>query len=193
MSDIFVTADTHLFHRNIIKYTQRPVDYTEEGMIEMNELIVSAMEETCKAGDTLFHLGDLYFGGMAKGHDVARMLARSACHKVLVLGNHDNIKSWPIEVIKSFDQILDAKILHKMRMEVLMTHRPMMIDQYWSGDIVNFHGHVHGITPNPPGRLDVGVDCAWRYFGTPRPFELSEAIRMALEDFPPTHEWTKNP
>lgn len=154
----------------------------------MNELIGDMIARTCKTGDTLYHLGDVYFGGKEKGEEVARQLGRSACRKILVIGNHDNLKSWPDSLLFEFDQILDAKIVKMLRTEIFMSHRPMMIDEYWKGDIVNLHGHVHGITPNPPGRLDVGVDPAWKYFGVPRPFSMEEAIRLALENLPPTHE-----
>lgn len=153
----------------------------------MNELMGDMIASTCKSGDTLYHLGDVYFGGKAKGEDVAKQLGRSSCRKVLVIGNHDNLNSWPDTLLCLFDQILDAKIISKHRTEIFMSHRPMMIDEYWRGDIINLHGHVHGIIHNPPGRLDVGVDPAWKHFGVPRPFELSEAIRMALEDLPRTH------
>jgi len=186
--ETWVTADTHFFHRNIIRYTGRPFEVSPEGVEEMNELMGDMIAHHCKSGDTLYHLGDLYFGGKEKGELVAQQLGRSPCRKVLVIGNHDNLKSWPDTLLFMFDQILDAKIIHQLRTEIFMSHRPMMIDEYWKGDIVNLHGHVHGITPNPPGRLDVGVDPAWKYFGVPRPFTLEEAIRMALEDKPATHQ-----
>lgn len=183
----YVTADSHFWHRNIIRYTGRPFEVTTQGVEEMNEMMGDMIASTCKSGDTLYHLGDVYFGGKEKGEDVALQLSRSASRKILVIGNHDNLKSWPDILLGCFDQILDAKIVHIPRMEIFMSHRPLMIDEFWRGDIVNLHGHVHGITPNPPGRLDVGVDPAWRYFGIPRPFELTEAVRMALEDLPATH------
>jgi len=188
--ETYVTADTHFFHRNIIQYTGRPVPLTDEGVAEMNELMGDMLQASCRAGDTLYHLGDVYFGGKEKGEDVALHLSRSASRKILVIGNHDNLRSWPDTLLGCFDQILDAKILRVkgLPVEVFMTHRPMMIDEFWKGDVVNLHGHVHGVTPNPPGRLDVGVDPAWKYFGVPRPFELKEAIRMALENLPPTHQ-----
>lgn len=186
-SKIWVTSDTHFFHRNIIRYTGRPVEFSDDGVREMNMLMMDMMSNYCTSGDTLYHLGDVYFGGKTKGEEVAMIFEACAARKILIIGNHDNLRSWPDTLLCQFDQILDAKILHVPRMEVFMTHRPMMIDEYWKGDIVNLHGHVHGVTHNPPGRLDVGVDPAWKYFGVPRPFELNEAIAMALEDRPPTH------
>lgn len=184
----WVTADSHFFHKNIIKYVDRPVFFDDSGVEKMNLLIMDMLIYHCKSGDTLWHLGDLYFGGKQKGEEVANMLGACHARKNLVIGNHDNLNSWPDTLLYQFDQILDAKILHVPRMEIIMTHRPMLIDKHWKGDIVNLHGHVHGVTHNPPGRLDIGVDPAWKYFGVPRPFELEEAIRMALEDHPQTHK-----
>ena len=56
---IFLTSDLHLFHTNIIKYCNRPFEYTAEGCAQMNEFILKkfdALPEDC----LIWNLGDVF-------------------------------------------------------------------------------------------------------------------------------------
>ena len=51
---IWFTADSHISHRNIIKYCKRPFSDVEE----MNETLISNWNKVVGKDDFVFHLGD---------------------------------------------------------------------------------------------------------------------------------------
>ena len=53
------TSDLHLFHKNIVKFTNRP-DMNVEDHIEW---IITLWNSQVKLGDTVYHLGDFCFAG----------------------------------------------------------------------------------------------------------------------------------
>ena len=55
---IYIIADTHFSHNNIIKYCERPFSDTQE----MNNYIVEKWNSVVKPNDIVLHLGDVGFG-----------------------------------------------------------------------------------------------------------------------------------
>lgn len=56
---IYLTSDLHLFHTNIIKYCNRPFEYSAEGCVQMNEFILKnfdALPEDC----LIWNFGDVF-------------------------------------------------------------------------------------------------------------------------------------
>ena len=45
MENFFVTSDTHLSHKNLIYYSDRPYEPTEEGLKQMNEDLLKHFDE----------------------------------------------------------------------------------------------------------------------------------------------------
>ena len=82
MLDPLFTADSHLMHRNIIKYTGRPFTTTEE---HDEQLIINWNECVPEKGD-IYHIGDIAFGSTS---DVRKLLARLNGTIYLIRGNHD--------------------------------------------------------------------------------------------------------
>ena len=56
---LFFTSDTHFDHKNIIRYCNRPFSSIEE----MNNFLIKRWNATVGPDDTVFHLGDVTFGG----------------------------------------------------------------------------------------------------------------------------------
>lgn len=75
----WLIADTHLDHRNIIKYCHRPFKSVDE----MNETIVRNWNQVVSSGDCVLFLGDLAF----RRFDY--WLGKLNGEKVIIRGNHD--------------------------------------------------------------------------------------------------------
>lgn len=161
MSEKFFTSDTHFFHKNIIKYCDRPFG----DVFAMNEGIIERWNKLIEAHDDVFHLGDLSFGSPKK---TAEVLERLNGRIYLVRGNHDGSKiiEHP-DVSKRFEWVKDYHELRVSKKQlVVLCHFPF---QVWNGShrgSWHMHGHCHGgLKPWPVKRLDVGVDTnkMWPY------------------------------
>lgn len=89
---IYLTADSHLGHDNIIKYAKRPFSSCEE----MDKVIISRWNEIVRKDDLVYHLGDFSF------KDPSYYLDKLNGNKILIKGNHDykrirkdNIEQFP--------------------------------------------------------------------------------------------------
>ena len=132
MKRIFVIADTHFYHRNIIKYTNRP--FSNVGI--MNSTIIDNWNNLVTDDDIIFHLGDVFFCGTDKQIEIMKQLKG---HKILIRGNHDGTvtKSKRIGFAKVYDE-------YKLG-DYMLTHRPL---ESVPNDKINIHGHVHNVVDN---------------------------------------------
>lgn len=143
---IYFTSDLHLFHTNIIKYCNRPFEYSAEGCTKMNEFILKkfdALPEDC----LIWNFGDVFLnlrlGNDRIMQDIMRMKKnRKLC---LILGNHDfgaRKKPFPnyIEYFKylGFDAIYKEPLQYG---NYVFSHEPVFLEK--DSDLVNFHGHTH--------------------------------------------------
>lgn len=86
MNKIFVIADLHFSHKNIIEYEKRPFANVEE----MNKTIVRNWNTFVSKHDTVFILGDVSFCGK---EETKELISKLNGKKVLILGNHDRGRS----------------------------------------------------------------------------------------------------
>ena len=82
----YITSDQHFFHKNIcgedgFVSTRKHFKNVEE----MNEVLIQRWNEKVKPSDTIFHLGDVLFGGSELWN---RIMPQLNGHKILILGNH---------------------------------------------------------------------------------------------------------
>ena len=79
---IFYIADWHYNHANILAYDNRPFKTVEE----MNTALVERWNSVVTPTDTVYVLGDMFWGGEAKAVSVLDSLNGK---KVLIVGNHE--------------------------------------------------------------------------------------------------------
>jgi calcineurin-like phosphoesterase family protein len=173
---IWVTADHHFGHANIIRYCDRP--FADVG--EMTDTMVRKWNATVDAGDTVWHLGDF---AMNKGAlSVAELLNGE---KFILKGNHDR-ESWKSYQDVGFKRLLEISdrdekngLAYKVvdgRVIYLTHNPPSLIDmpvadrvaqEYGARTIIEgaipwiwLHGHSHGASGiRHDNVIDVGVDC----------------------------------
>lgn len=130
MNKIWFTADLHLGHFNILKYTGRPFASLEE----MNTVLIAKWNARVLPEDTVFFLGDFCFktkiGSMPS--DYYENLLNG---KIIFLkGNHDNINSK--------DTLIERIIINYEGKRILLIHNPADITSDDKFDFT-FCGHVH--------------------------------------------------
>lgn len=130
-NNVYIIADTHFSHANVLIFepTLRPFTTIEEH----DRTLVEKWNAIVRPCDTVWHLGDVFFGG--KDHH--GILAVLNGNKKLVLGNHD---AYPLEVYqKYFTKIVGSIELHGF----ILTHVPVHPDQLQRRYVGNIHGHLH--------------------------------------------------
>lgn len=145
------TADTHFFHRNIIKYSRRPFATPRE----MNRHIIDRWNAQVAKEDRVYHLGDVSFGGLS---ETFRLLAELNGEICLIHGNHDD------ELIADpylCERFVWVKSYHEMTVEdhaLVLFHYPIL---EWRGaqrGSWHLYGHTHGTVRLRGPAMDVGID-----------------------------------
>lgn len=126
-SKIWLIADTHFNHKNIIKYCNRPFSSIEE----MNETIIENWNKVVKNSDRVFVLGDFCLAGKDK---IIETGSRLNGRKTLILGNHDSASlrvyyEAGFEMVSKHTLFLDG---------FLLSHYPIPDCRFY-----NIHGHIH--------------------------------------------------
>jgi calcineurin-like phosphoesterase family protein len=190
MQKYFFTSDTHLSHRNIIKYCRRPFATIEE----MNEAIISRWNSVVGKHDVVYHLGDVSFE--KDKTKLTWMLRRLNGSKHIVWGNHDKGMK---EAILAADWH-DCGELHTLNVppesnngvgqKIILCHYPLLTwDQSHHGSWM-LHGHCHHTLPPDQNslRIDVGVD-GWDY----RPVTMEQLRQeMSRKKFKPVDRHGKD-
>lgn len=167
MKKTLFTSDTHYFHKNIIRYSERPFLTVDE----MNEAMIAGWNSVVGDGDRVFHLGDFAF---AKHGDPASILSRLKGYKILIKGNHDypddKMLAW------GFNEVYNELVVSddESGMTAYLRHKPELDRRNWKAAYMHFHGHVHNEWRLHGDLINVGVD-VWNF--TPKTFkELIHAV-----------------
>lgn len=169
---IFVTADHHFGHANIIRFCNRPFRH----VTEMDQAMIDAWNRTVGPEDDVYHLGDFTLGNTLSPWLHALTFGRL----FIVPGGHDH--RWLAKL--SSDRLGDrTEILpplvtlefpsgKKHPHVVVLCHYPLLTwDRSHYGSL-HLHGHSHCGIPSGPAanghgmRIDVGVDC-WDFAPLP--------------------------
>ena len=170
---IFVTADQHFGHANIIRLCDRKTGITVgsrqfEGVHEMNQALTQAYNSVVGVDDLCYLLGDFCFKN--KSGDARTYAATLNGQKVFIEGNHDKGNKLPTRI--------RSLTLDHGGVSIGMAHRP---EHYNENVDVNLCGHVHGAwTHTWKGEnyehliINVGVDV-----NNYRPMSLDQAVALA--------------
>lgn len=150
--NIYFTSDTHFFHKNVIKYSNRPFESIEE----MNETIISNWNKVVKKQDTVWHLGDFSFH---KDINESLKILKSLNGQIhFIIGNHDRT------IRKIFDRFQSVQYYHELNMnkqKFVLCHYALLTWNKGHYGSIMLHGHSHGSLNHMnenTRRLDVGVD-----------------------------------
>lgn len=151
--NIFFTSDTHYFHANIIRYSNRPFSSVQE----MNEKMIENYNAVVKPNDIVYHLGDFSFG---KLDETIKIASRLNGKKHLITGNHDHKHREQKSFIDNFVWVKDYHELRHDNTKIVLCHYPFESWNTSGHGSIHLHGHSHSnLGHNNKKRMDVGVDC----------------------------------
>ena len=134
---ISIISDTHLNHKNIKEYCNRPDNWTEQILFSIGNF----------DADLLIHLGDVSLGNDVEWH---RLFTDLPMKKWLILGNHDG-KSMTWYLNHGWDFVGRSVMIYLYGLRILFSHRPYPFppmktvteDKPRSNFDINVHGHCH--------------------------------------------------
>ncbi|MCL2797624.1 MAG: hydrolase, partial [Firmicutes bacterium] len=132
----FFTSDCHFFHKNIIRYEDRPF----RSVSEMNAALIANWNRKVGKNDHAYILGDL---GFCSGEEMNGILAQLSGHKYLIKGNHDNFLFDKNFDKRNFVWIKDYYSLADGGKSVVLFHFPIAVwDKQHHGSL-HLYGHIH--------------------------------------------------
>lgn len=128
---VYLWADPHFGHKNIIKYENRPFSSVEE----MDEALINNWNSVVSKDSIGIMLGDLSFHSISKTSDIVQRLNGTLW---LITGNHDSAS---LELYKSmgFYHVYDKPVIYMDYF--ILSHKPLYINE--NMPYINIFGHVH--------------------------------------------------
>lgn len=152
---IYFTSDTHFWHSNVIKYSNRPFNNVEE----MNNILINNWNNIVKNEDEVWHLGDFSFGNQDKTKELFNRLNGRIN---IIFGNHDQIlKKTKFNLSDYVESYQDYKELKVDGQLYVLMHYPLYTWNKGHYGSYMLHGHSHNTLShlNTGTRIDIGVDC----------------------------------
>lgn len=156
MNNVAFTSDTHAFHENIIRYSNRPFVNVDE----MNAVLAKNINKTLPQGGLLYHLGDWSFGNLEKAFQFNDMINNNI-DIILIKGNHDGRNLRDEAFRKLFREIHELVEVNVNGQKIILCHYAMRVWNKSHHGVWHLYGHSHGSLPDDPNSLsfDIGVDC----------------------------------
>lgn len=171
--NIWFTSDLHFYHKNVIKYCNRPFKDIEE----MNKTLINNWNSSVEKEDIVIVLGDVFFCGYEKAKKIMDSLNGT---KILVKGNHDTKYSKLYRY--GFDFVCESMDLGIAKNRVHLSHYPYKISffeklknkltfkkqpRYLNRRLKNdnkwlIHGHTHSDKKLNGKQIHIGVD-SWEF------------------------------
>lgn len=153
-NEVHFTSDLHVFHKNILKYSNRPFSTVEE----MNKALINNWNSVVKPTDHVFHLGDFAFCRIG---EIKNILLQLNGYKHFILGNHDQ------EIIDNKESLINEGFLDEIEYykEITVDNQKIVLFHYgcrvWNKSHYGswlLYGHSHSTLPPFNKSVDVGVD-----------------------------------
>ncbi len=166
--EIFVTSDSHYWHKNVIKYDRRPF----YSVTNMNNELIFRWNEVVFPNDIVLHVGDFALTGANNKKAIIDQLNGKI---VLIKGNHDNKSRTHWEERMGIAKFIKSGIFFP-KSKVAIIHNPADIQNQDKYRLI-LHGHTHtrgGKSLEKIGKtlyINIGVD--FRDF---RPHPISEFV-----------------
>lgn len=157
MSNLFVVADTHFCHENVIKYNNRPF----KDVYEMNDQLIERWNKVVTKRDRVKILGD--FAWDRHGFFLNVLNGK----KELVIGSHDKMAKVHLDC---FSKVSMIDIFNFGGKTFVCSHCCMRVWELSHYGSVHLFGHSHGRLKTYNLSFDVGVD-AWGSDYAPIPME----------------------
>lgn len=176
----FFSADQHLGHANVIKYSNRPYKNVDE----MNHAIIANINAIVRPNDNLYLEGDFAFAKTPQ--DLINYLRQIKCQNLhMTLGNHDKFYDDP-DVQRFFKSIQHYKEIKIDGQMIVLMHFPLLQWNRAHYGAWMAHGHTHGDLMYPPQLknkriFDVGIDNCNQF---PKSFEELKEQFKNCEDLP---------
>jgi len=153
---VFASSDHHFFHKNIIKYANRPFDIHDENCVRKNaKLMIERHNEIVSDDDYVLIVGDLS-ASLRKQHDLFKQIINVLNgKKILIRGNHDHLPNEfyidaGFKSVKDYMQIDNFFICHYpcYKTKWCKGAEPALISKLKKTNCTNIiHGHIHNKNP----------------------------------------------
>lgn len=168
MNNIFFSADSHIGHKNVLKYMPNRPYALEQDTKAHDEWLIELWQKTIDKRDRVYFAGDLTFYG---SEDARRLLEKLPGEKYISTGNHDESIKSHLNYFRKASQIMDVTIKPsacdciKDELRIVLCHYPLLD---WPGKhqgVIMLHGHCHGSMDEYNAqsvdlRFDIGIDSA---------------------------------
>lgn len=147
----FIISDLHFWHKNIIKYCNRPYPCESSSLPFMNEDILKQFDGLPE-GSVVINLGDLLVNSSKTFDDLKQLVERMKFNNkklLLVMGNHDREltrflrkqsfnSSYKMFLEAGFDRVYDKPFYMD---GIIFSHEPVFLNN----GMKNCHGHIHDL------------------------------------------------
>jgi calcineurin-like phosphoesterase family protein len=156
---IYVIADLHFNHQNIISYENRPF----KDVPHMNRALIDNWNGVVNKEDTVYVLGDFGFNGNKSlpDCDLVKIFNELNGEKHLLLGNHDRRCRQVLALPWASQNQVFGITVEEQR--YFMSHYPHEAWKYQDsneGQSIHLHGHIHSnrYMTSIPNRFCVSVE-----------------------------------
>lgn len=155
----FFTSDQHFFHKNIIRYCNRP--FKDEPA--MRRQIIANYNSEVRKDDTVYFLGDVAMLGASQWEHLKGVIQSLNGRKHLIFGNHDEFR-WERYLDIGFLSVHSAHWMELEGVRLVMAHDPAIYCTLDPGTVF-LHGHIHTLYKSIPNQkvVNVGVD-VWSFY-----------------------------